>query len=83
MSFISPVPSQFAAVEYVNYTIHTGIGKIRMGGHSKGGNLAIYAAVNCASRVQKRIIEVYNNDGIRVLIKIWSVLLFTGRCFRR
>ena len=63
MSFISPVPSQFAAVEYVNYTIHTGIGKIRMGGHSKGGNLAIYAAVNCASRVQRRIIEVYNNDG--------------------
>lgn len=34
-----------------------------MGGHSKGGNLAIYAAVNCKESIQKRILEVYNNDG--------------------
>ena len=37
--------------------------KIRLGGHSKGGNLAVYAACNNDERVIKRIIEIYNNDG--------------------
>lgn len=63
MSFISPVPSQHTAVEYVNNTVKSGEGKLRLGGHSKGGNLAIYAAVHCDGRVQRRILEVYNNDG--------------------
>lgn len=63
MSFISPVPSQHTAVEYVNNTVKTGEGKLRLGGHSKGGNLAIYAAVHCDGRVRRRILEVYNNDG--------------------
>lgn len=63
MSFISPVPSQHTAVEYVNNTVKAGEGKLRFGGHSKGGNLAIYAAVHCDGRVRRRILEVYNNDG--------------------
>ncbi len=63
MSFISPVPAQLAAVEYLNNTVRYAMGKIRIGGHSKGGNLAIYAAVNCNRRVKRKIIEVYNNDG--------------------
>ncbi len=63
MSFISPVPSQHTAVEYVNNTVKAGEGRLRFGGHSKGGNLAIYAAVNCDGRVRRRILEVYNNDG--------------------
>ena len=37
--------------------------KLRVGGHSKGGNLAIYAASFCDKSIQTRIIEVYNNDG--------------------
>lgn len=40
-----------------------GIKKIRIGGHSKGGNLAVYAAACCAESVQNRILEIYNNDG--------------------
>lgn len=63
MSFISPVPSQHTAVEYVNNTVKAGEGKLRFGGHSKGGNLAIYAAVHCDGRIRRRILEVYNNDG--------------------
>ena len=38
-------------------------GNLRVGGHSKGGNLAIYASAFCDKDVQDRIIEVYNNDG--------------------
>lgn len=63
MSFMTPVPSQRAAAEYVNRTVHSGSGKLRFGGHSKGGNLAIYAAVKSNARVRRRVLEVYNNDG--------------------
>lgn len=37
--------------------------KIRIGGHSKGGNLAIHAAACCETSIQDRIINVYSNDG--------------------
>ncbi len=63
MSFIQPVPSQLAAAEYIRDTVRGGSGKLRLGGHSKGGNLAIYAAVRAPARIKRRIIEVYNNDG--------------------
>lgn len=36
---------------------------IRIGGHSKGGNLAIYAAAYCDEAIQNHIKEVYSNDG--------------------
>jgi len=34
-----------------------------VGGHSKGGNLAVYASAACPAPVQDRILAVYNNDG--------------------
>lgn len=37
--------------------------KIRIGGHSKGGNLAVYAASNSNKKLVKRILTIYNNDG--------------------
>ena len=37
--------------------------KFFLGGHSKGGNLAVYAAVMCSRELKERIIRVYNNDG--------------------
>ena len=63
MSFIMPVPSQEAAVEYINSTCQYIRGRLYIGGHSKGGNLAIYSAVKCSERVRKKIDFVYNNDG--------------------
>ncbi len=65
MAYISPVPSQQDAARYV-CAVAKRIGKsvpIRIGGHSKGGNLAVYAAIKCGLSVQKRIIGVYNHDG--------------------
>jgi len=38
-------------------------GRFRVGGHSKGGNLSIYAAANIDRKFKKRISCVYNNDG--------------------
>ncbi len=63
MSFASPVPAQVSALDYLIDITSAKRGKIRLGGHSKGGNLAIWAAVNAPSRLQRRIIAAYNNDG--------------------
>ena len=63
MSFISPVPSQEDAVRYLNDTCSSIRGRLYIGGHSKGGNLAIYSAVHCNKRVKRKIECIYNNDG--------------------
>lgn len=63
MSFSSNVPSQKDAVVYLEEVAKQYKGKIRVGGHSKGGNLAIYAAIFCQDKIKRRIIEAYNNDG--------------------
>lgn len=63
MSFMSPVPSQVEAVEYLDQVASSFRGKLRVGGHSKGGNLAMYASAFCKKAVQKRILAVFNNDG--------------------
>lgn len=63
MSFMDTVPSQLDAVAYLE-TVLAGTQKnVVVGGHSKGGNLAVYAAVKCNDSVKKQIIAVYNNDG--------------------
>ena len=63
MSFSELVASQTDAVYYLENVAEKYKGKIRVGGHSKGGNLAVYASVFCKEKIQKRIINVYNNDG--------------------
>ena len=63
MSFISPVPSQEDAVKYLDDTCSYIRGKLYVGGHSKGGNLAMYAAMQCNEILQEKILSVYDNDG--------------------
>lgn len=64
MSFKSHTASQISAKEYLEKIAKKYPDKkIRIGGHSKGGNLAVYAAIFVSSEIQKRIINVYNNDG--------------------
>ena len=63
MAYQMPVPSQEEAVRYLESTIEDDNRSIRIGGHSKGGNLAIYAAVMCREEFKERIIKIYNNDG--------------------
>lgn len=57
------VPAQDDAVKYVNSTAKGLFTKFRLGGHSKGGNLAVYAGVHCHNSIRKKIIDIYNNDG--------------------
>lgn len=64
MGFLAEVPSQEQAVRYLNRAARQYAGrKLRVGGHSKGGNLAVYSAVRSVAAVQDRILAVYNNDG--------------------
>ncbi len=63
MSFMMPVPAQKSAVEYVEKTAKGLFKKFCFGGHSKGGNLAVYSAVFCNPRLQKKIVSIYNFDG--------------------
>ena len=63
MSFKSHVASQLDAVLYLQTVSQYYKAPIRVGGHSKGGNLAVYASVFVDEEIKKRIINVYNNDG--------------------
>ena len=63
MAFLAPVPGQLKSVTYLKKMAWRIWGKFYVGGHSKGGNLAVYAAMNCSPRLQKRMIEVYSLDG--------------------
>lgn len=63
MCFLEEVPAQKDALRYLEEVANIWRGKIYLGGHSKGGNLATYAAINALSPVKKRILRVFNNDG--------------------
>lgn len=63
MSYLQYTPGQRKAVEYVEQTISSACRNVRLGGHSKGGNLAVYAAIKSDKEVQSKVAEVYNFDG--------------------
>lgn len=63
MSFQQTVPAQRLALQYTREVAAEYLAPLRLGGHSKGGNLAVFAAARSAPMVQERILEVYNQDG--------------------
>ena len=63
MSFREYVPAQIAAACYLIYITDTLQGNIRIGGHSKGGNLGVFAAAVAPEKVKKRVKTVLNYDG--------------------
>lgn len=63
MSFRESVPAQRKAVEYVRTFAGASQRPMVLTGHSKGGNLAVYAAAKSSEANQARILAVYNQDG--------------------
>lgn len=65
MVYLPEVPSERRAVEYLREIMDDSDAqeKYYIGGHSKGGHLAIYAAVRCFKKFGDHILLVYNNDG--------------------
>lgn len=63
MSFLTPVPAQSMSVRYLEEIASASSGAVYMGGHSKGGNLAIYAGIHTSEDISDRIARVYSFDG--------------------
>ncbi len=64
MCFMEDVPAQLDAAAYLTHAAEAFPNlPLRVTGHSKGGNLAVYAAAMCPKEVQDRILVVYNHDG--------------------
>lgn len=62
MLYLKKTPGQEKALAYLNDLSNLDT-PIRLGGHSKGGNFAIYAGMYCESSLRDHIITIYNNDG--------------------
>ena len=56
-------PAQKMALNYLLNEILTTDKQLRIGGHSKGANLALYAAMMLPDAYRERVIEIYNADG--------------------
>ena len=63
LSFMQNIPAQLAGVKYLKAIAHKYDKKMYIGGHSKGGNVAVYSAVFAGNKIQDRIINVTNHDG--------------------
>ena len=64
LACIPEIPSQREALNYLERVAALYPEKTFMlGGHSKGGNLAVYAAASSSEEIQNRIVSVWSNDG--------------------
>lgn len=64
MTFERPVPAQATALSYLEEVGQRFGRSLVVGGHSKGGNLAVYAAAEARGELQQRITDVYSHDGL-------------------
>jgi hypothetical protein len=63
LCYTFPIASQDYAIKYLNNIIGLFDTNIYVGGHSKGGNLALVAAMFCNPLIRFKIKKIYNNDG--------------------
>lgn len=63
MAFRGSIPSQDYSVVYVTQIAGRIKGRFYAGGHSKGGNLAVYAGMFCGEEIASRMIRFYSFDG--------------------
>lgn len=63
MSYKFPVAAQKYAIYYLNKVIKYFDKTVIVGGHSKGGNLALVSAMHLNFIKRKKVMAIYNNDG--------------------
>lgn len=64
MAVLDKIPAQIEALEYLKRINRRFLWKkLYLGGHSKGGNVAIFAAIHASDGIQEKIQAVYNYDG--------------------
>lgn len=63
-AFLDEIPAQADAKTYLlGIATKYPSAKLIVGGHSKGGNLAVYASMKQSAPIRERIIKIYNLDG--------------------
>lgn len=72
MAFTRPLPSQRMSAVYLNQVSCRTGGRFIVCGHSKGGNLAVFASMWADRAVRMRIREVYSLDGPGFLPELLS-----------
>lgn len=60
---VDVVEAEKEACNYLSEVMLSGTYPVRIGGHSKGGHLAIYAALFSDDSILQRITDIYSNDG--------------------
>ena len=63
MAIRKDIPSYQLALDYLEQAAAAFDGDIILCGHSKGGHVALYAALQTTDAIRDRIRTVYNNDG--------------------
>ncbi len=63
LSFMENIPSQISGLDYTKKIMNLYQKNVILGGHSKGGNIAMYSAINLPQNLTDRIISVSNYDG--------------------
>lgn len=63
MSVMDRVPAQEDALRYLRWAMDAYDGRFIVCGHSKGGNLAVYASAMVPHKMQERIVSIYDFDG--------------------
>lgn len=63
MTHQSTIPAQLEALKYIEKVGCRAKGKLMVGGHSKGGNLALYACIYCAKSIRDKLTAIYSHDG--------------------
>jgi hypothetical protein len=63
MTYMDAVPSQKLAVRYLEHRMADFAGQYFIGGHSKGGNLAVYALMHSSRAMQAQVQLAFNFDG--------------------
>lgn len=78
MAFRCPVPAQESAARYVDEAAAAIDGPLLCGGHSKGGNLAVYGAAMCSDDARNRIERAFSHDGPGFVEEFLSGGAFAG-----
>ena len=80
LAYTPQTSGQKHAAEYLSRIGSCSNMPLRVGGHSKGGNLAVYAAAFCAPEIRPRVVEVYSNDGPGFLPEVVGTPEYAAVC---
>lgn len=78
LTHLDKIPAQKAALQYALNIFGEFAGNFYIGGHSKGGNLAVYVAMNLPSPYKERLLEVHNFDGPGFMEEVYQSSKYQG-----